>query len=265
MKTTAGPVRLASILMLVVLVAGCAKPVNPSFDLSVRQAKRDLRAMRADRKVPERPIVVAAGWGDPGFRSTHVSMAIERVLDDERIERVVFTGGMKTFDMCRERMIGEVESAFPSDDPEWTTEVDVVATSMGGLVARYAAIPREGEKTLRIRRLMTIGTPHQGASMASVPVGGKIVRDMRVGSDFITELNRQPIEYELIPYARLGDTWVGHEYTAPPGEFPWWVANKWLSLAHIGSSKDQRILADIARRLRGETPYTTLPRAPFPE
>jgi len=31
------------------------------------------------------------------------------------------------------------------------------------------------------------------------------------------------IDYELVPYARLCDTAVGEQNTAPPGYTPWWV------------------------------------------
>jgi hypothetical protein len=34
---------------------------------------------------------------------------------------------------------------------------------------------------------------------------------------------------------------------------------------HIGAISDARILADIARRLRGEPPFSHLPGSPLPE
>ena len=43
------------------------------------------------------------------------------------------------------------------------------------------------------------------------------------------------------------------------GQRVWWVANDPLQSAHLGAFTDPRILADIARRLRDESPYTTYP------
>ncbi|MEC9374278.1 MAG: hypothetical protein VYC34_10560 [Planctomycetota bacterium] len=253
--------------MAVVALAGCAKPQNPSFPLTVSEAKRDLRAMRESPKTLSRPVVVMAGYGDPGVASSHIASRLRRMLDGEdgRVLTVNFGMGLKTFDDCRAHAIEAVEARFPSDDPEWTVEVDVISHSMGGLIARHAAVARAGEKTLRIRRLLSISSPHQGAMMAGVPTTSEILIDMRPGSAFLEELNAAPMEYTLIPYARLGDTWVGLENTGLPGEQVWWVPNRPFSAAHLGAYSDPRFLADIARRLRGEQPYTSLPRAPIPE
>jgi hypothetical protein len=38
-----------------------------------------------------------------------------------------------------------------------------------------------------------------------------------------------------------------------------------MSFAHLGAANDTRILADIARRLRGEVPLTTEPPTPASE
>ena len=65
-------------------------------------------------------------------------------------------------------------------------------------------------------------------------------------------------------YSRLDDFIVGVENTSPPGKSPWWVANPPFSLAHVASCKDPRIIADIARRVRGEAPFATLPASPLP-
>ena len=66
-------------------------------------------------------------------------------------------------DEARTTVIEAVNKAFPSDDPQWTVPVDVVAISMGGLVARYAGVPARGEgdvRKLRVVRLFTLASPH---------------------------------------------------------------------------------------------------------
>jgi len=200
-----------------------------------------------------------------------------------------------SFDGCRKRVIDAVEKAFPSDDPEWTTEVDVVAVSMGGLVARYAAAPPRAPKAtttnaasqpttdraparrLRIARLFTISSPHRGAALAFLPTFNQLQIDMRAGSKFLQRLDafdelvepgsaqtRPSDSYELIPYVRLDDMIVGERNAAPAGWTPWWVPAEPFQDSHIFAMADPRIVADIARRLRGEPPLTTDPPAPLP-
>jgi hypothetical protein len=65
---------------------------------------------------------------------------------------------------------------------------------------------------------------------------------------------------------RRYDGWVGESNAAPPGwPAAWWVPNQPFQDAHIGCCTDPRIVADIARRLRGETPFTLNPPAPLPD
>jgi hypothetical protein len=63
---------------------------------------------------------------------------------------------------------------------------------------------------------------------------------------------------------RLNDGWIGESHAAPPGRTAWWVSTPFLEESHAGVVSDPRILADVARRLRGEEPFTHDPPAPLP-
>jgi hypothetical protein len=253
-----------AVALLLLSVAGCG-PKNPSFALSENEAQRALRAMARDPKPLPRPLIIVAGYGDPGFADAHLAKKMAPCLDDDRITRVSFSGA-KTFDDCRQQLLERVDEQFPGGDPARTVEVDVVANSMGGVIARYAADPSVGDRYLYAARVFTISSPHRGAEMAKLPISNELVVDMRPGSEFLEGLNQRSRDasYELIPYARIGDTWVGEENTAPPGQVPWWVPNRAFEPAHLMAYGDPRIIADILRRLREEPPYTTEPRAPWP-
>jgi triacylglycerol esterase/lipase EstA (alpha/beta hydrolase family) len=69
---------------------------------------------------------------------------------------------------------------------EHAGEVDIVAHSLGGLVARYY-IERlsEGRK---IGRLITIGTPHHGTRLGRASFGIPSARDLLADSAFLTDL-----------------------------------------------------------------------------
>ncbi len=247
-------------------IAACASQKNPSFPVTILEAHSEWRELRRDEKELERPLVVAGGYLGSGFTDGHLKIKFREIFDDDRIERVSFVG-LSTFEECRERLIAEVDARFPSDDPEWTTEVDVVAFSMGGLVARYASDPGAGARALKIRRLYTISTPFRGARLAKSDSSIGVVASMHPESAFIDELNdpSRVYEHELTPYVRLGDRVVGPENASPPGEHPVWVGNKPMSAAHLWAHRDIRILADIGRRLRSEPPLSVEPRSPLPD
>ena len=83
------------------------------------------------------------------------------------------------FDEIADYVVREVEKKWPSGDEAQTVPVDVVGVSMGGLVARWAALaPGRADtgdgrtagggctKRLNIVRLFTFSSPHRGAVMA---------------------------------------------------------------------------------------------------
>jgi pimeloyl-ACP methyl ester carboxylesterase len=250
---------------------GCAATdENASFDVTIPRAQSMLKDMRKHPKPLQRPLVVLSGFCDPGIAAGHLRSQFRRLTGDRRVIGVsfLFCGD---FDACREKVIEAVDRAFPSDDPIWTSEVDVVGVSMGGLVARYAAVPKNdepGARRLRIARMFTISSPHRGAAMAAAPTLHQLQRDMRQQSSFIGRLTEaeaaDDVAYEIYPYVRLGDTIVGAENAAPAGQTPWWVPAEPLQDSHLMAMMDARIIADVARRLRGEDPLTHEPPQPLP-
>lgn len=256
-------------LMLSLLFPGCSadQPLNPSFPLRYKEARSDMTRMRAEPLPLARPVVVAAGMGDPGMIVNRLGRRLRELTGDRTRVIVVDFFGDDTFDECRDRLIRTVDRAFPSNVSGKTTEVDVVGFSMGGIVARYAAIERDqGRRSLNVNRLFTIASPHRGAVLADLPTIDDRKIDLRAGSDFLARVDSAWVDgqYQVIPYARLGDEIVGTDLTAPEGSTAWWVANVPGELAHMQACDDPRIIADIARRLRGELPFTTEPAASLP-
>jgi pimeloyl-ACP methyl ester carboxylesterase len=235
--------------------------VNPSFDLDYAEAKRQLKAMEAQPTPLERPLVFVGPFIDPGLAEWRVLGQARRVFsNDQRMAGVSFVL-WDDFDSCREKLMRRVEALIPDSTSSATgegLEVDVIAFSMGGLVARYAAMPPQTERghagRLKVRRLFTIATPHRGATLAPLGWIFPLARQMSPGSAFLEKLDAAlpEADYELIPYTRLGDWVVGAGNTAPPTMRPYWVPTRWNELAHVQAADDPRILADIFRRLRHE-------------
>ena len=89
--------------------------------------------------------------------------------------------------------------------------LDVVAHSMGGLVAAY--LLKCVDHGRHIRRLVTLGTPHRGVPLARLPGPAWLcpsVRQMRPGSAFLRHLARLPLPdgCELVSIAGGRDTLV---------------------------------------------------------
>lgn len=256
---------IAACLVFSIVSIGCTGSTNPSFPLSVAEANADLERMRAEPLPVERPIVVLGGYADPGFATSHIRNRFRDRLLNATIVTVTF-GDQRSMDEARRHLLETMQLKLPSDDPQATVEVDVVASSMGGLIARHAAMPRDGERTLRAARIFTISTPHLGSTMAASLGWTPLMRELQPGSDVLTMLNDPFVQrsYELIPYARTNDELVGEQNTAPPGEIPWWTPAAPFLNGHLSAFDDPRINADILKRLRGEPPFTTEPRTPLP-
>lgn len=233
-------------VLLTLAACAAAHPANPSLPIAPHEARAALREMRADPKPLARPLLVLGGYADP-LGADFVAGRLRPLVTGE-IETVSFAFA-DDFDEARDLLAHAAAGR----------EVDVVAISMGGLVARYAA------PHVKITRLFTIATPHAGAHLADLPSPDPFMQDMQRDSEFMTRLNATPATYELLPYAALGDFVVGAENAAPPGDVPWWTAQAPVAEGHVAAALDPRILADIARRLRGEPAYGTTPRAPLPE
>lgn len=250
--------------------SGCSwlEPANESFVLSADRAESEMAQMRANPEPLQRPLIVVSGLYDRGSAARAITADLREAFGRGAQVITVHLAGARTFEDCAVRLIDAVDQACGSACAAETVEVDVVAHSMGGLVARHAA-SREAaaagqRRRLALVRLFTISTPHQGARLAMRQDLDSRIDDMCRGSEFLAALNAQPRDYQIHAYVRLDDYVVGEENAAPPGQTAWWVPNEPLASAHMAAKTDPRILADIARRLRDETPLTTEPPSPLP-
>jgi len=70
-------------------------------------------------------------------------------------------------------------------------EVNIVAHSMGGLVARWYIEELDGGKN--VNKLITLGTPHRGTEMAKLTFWTAGAKSMIPKNEFIKELNSSPL------------------------------------------------------------------------
>jgi hypothetical protein len=262
---------IAAVALTCLSAMGCAGPqrVNPSFSIPLADAERELKAMQQAPVEADRPLVILGGINDPGYLPKKMQREIGAALHG-RSTTVIYPFATR-FEQCRRKVINTVDREFGVVSPDETVEVDVVAQSMGGVVALFSALPDPIlGKRLKIRRLYTISSPLNGARRANAlawisPVS--LHRDLRTNSPLQDRLRTAgPVPFEVVSYSRLNDDTVGARYACLP-EAPgvWWLDNPPLSLPHTGCFSDPRIVGDIIRRLRNETPFTVGSPTPVPE
>jgi pimeloyl-ACP methyl ester carboxylesterase len=239
--------------------------LNPSFPISIEEARTRLKATESDKRQLDRPLVICGGFMDFGLGPWLMKRKLDRHVSGKIILVSFATCG--SFQGCRERLVRRIDAELGVDGSQATKEVDVIGQSMGGLIALHAAVedPALG-KRVKINRLVTICSPLQGAKLAEATSFDvfRYQRDMRPGSSFYAWIAKASPDCEIISYARLRDDKVGEEYAAPVDRLAWWVDTPKSEDAHDRADFDPRIILDIVLRLRGETPITKSPPAPLP-
>jgi len=144
-------------------------------------------------------------------------------------------------------MIATIEAATGA------RQVVLIGHSMGGLVAR-AYLRRYG--AAKVRRLVTIGTPHHG-SLHAWCMFGQSLAQMRPGNAWLGELNRDASP-ALVPTVSI---WSWHDTMVTPQTSPRidWGGNVALTgIAHNALLDDgrvrDRVAAEIARAATSESP-----------
>jgi len=217
-----------------------------------------------DRVKLDRPLVILGGFLDIGWGPAIYKSRLQKYFDGRIIVITFFD--LYDFESCRNRVWARVDKELGVVSKDYTVEVDVIGQSMGGLVGMFSEIDEPTlSKRLNIKRLYTISSPLQGSRLAAkLPAINNLHRDMRPRSDFYKRLFKHPIDYELVSYTRLNDQTVGEEYAAAPGRRVWWVDNPTGEPSHVGAFIDDRIFADIVRRLRDDPPRVDLQPPPLP-
>ncbi len=116
-------------------LAGCftIPAQNPSYPATTREIDADLSRMVREPVRLERPVLVLSGYRSPHPVASRLAERLRELTGAERQEMqslaYIWSG---TVEEPARKAVARVEELWPSDDPDWTTEVDVVAISMGG-------------------------------------------------------------------------------------------------------------------------------------
>lgn len=142
-----------------------------------------------------------------------------------------------------ERLLFEIERLIDLYSKTYNfKKVDIVAHSMGGLIAYYYVKKLGGHRC--VRKLVTLGTPFRGtwsALLGSVLFGAisKGVRQMLPNSEFLKELH-EPQQIKL--RTKLYSVAAQYDTISPPEScFLKGAINRVLPLGHAGLLMDRRV------------------------
>jgi hypothetical protein len=256
-------------LVLCALLTGCIARSNkgPAGGSVTRTSAAAALKSYADQNIPlRRPVVVLSGYHTLPIHAAPLASDIARSTSGRREDVLVVSYPLAlSIDDAVASVIEEVEKRWPSPDPAATVEVDVIGISMGGIVARWAALPpaqrvrgdqpaiAAASKRLRVARLFTFASPHRGAWLARSLAMDDAAVDLKPGSELLRTLDQADRTYELVCYAHTGDLIVGATRTAPPGMHPIWTEGT-LLFSHFSVVTNPIFVQDTVRRLRNEPP-----------
>lgn len=233
-------------------------PVNPAFNPDPAQLTDLARRFHAEPRPLKHPLIVLGGWRSPPSVADSVAARLIALTSHNHRDALpisyTFRGDIPSIARLAGARIRRALGDASAKPVQPLRPIDVVAISMGGLVARTIEAGLAGEHP-PIARLFTIGTPHRGARLASRIAPDRASSQMRADSAFLRNLEERESHdaMELHCYTNLNDRMVGATNTAPHGRNPMWIPGTRL-LSHFAATQDRRILLDIASRLRGEPP-----------
>ncbi len=156
----------------------------PLAGISMLAARERAVEPLADDGFP--PILMVHGLG--GHRGNFIGMqAMLRLSGRTRTYALGFPAEM-TLEAQAEAVRRTVQEILRVNRLGKKGRVDLVAHSMGGLVARLALV--EKSTRARVRVLVTLGTPHAGTFVARFGASAHI-RELRPGSETLRTLKRQ--------------------------------------------------------------------------
>jgi triacylglycerol esterase/lipase EstA (alpha/beta hydrolase family) len=120
----------------------------------------------------------------------------------------------KTIEQSAERLAEDVEKILHQTGAH---RVDVIAHSMGGLVARYYVQFLEGYK--KVERCVTLACPNQGTELylfAVTPCG----RQLNPRGQFITKINQDNLD--KLRYIYTASVWSAYDLMILPSEYARW-------------------------------------------
>lgn len=232
--------RLVIVLLVVVLAAAVGVAV-----VGLRAATSGGRepASVVDQSVPG-PVLLVPGYGGSPRSLAPLAEALRGAGRDVTV--VTLPGaGQDDLDEQAQALVDAVEAALAGSARQ---SIDLVGYSAGGVVARLYVAEHGGER--RVRRLVTLGSPHHGTDVATL---GSLVsgtcptacQQLAAGSPLLDRLDDQPPPVGMVVLS----LWTTRDEVVVPADS--------AVLDSIPSPALQSICASAVER-HGDLPSSTL-------
>jgi pimeloyl-ACP methyl ester carboxylesterase len=195
----------------------------------------------ASAEVEERPVVLVHGLGGSGREFGLISLYL-RWWGRKRFHPIRFDSGKGLEGMAADLAAFVREVQRKSGAPK----VDVIAHSMGGIIARLALLDHSLESS--VSTVVTLGTPHRGTWAARF-AGTPVTQDLRPDSPLMLRLNAQAWPSEAVRGVSL---WSRNDLMVIPGEsgiVEGMEAIEMSPFTHYSYLIDPRGLATVGRAL----------------
>ena len=184
------------------------------------------------------PVILIPGWLDIDSKMD----ALADYLRDKGFTTEIVSpqpsDGSVPIETLAAQALAEIDRKIGAD-----TQFDYIGFSMGGLIGRTILHWLGGKK--RIRRFVTISTPHRGVVMAQL-TWQPALRQMQMGGPFIEALNAHLDDFADIPFLSI---WTPLDLTVLPPDSsvtPVGESLKIISPAHALMVYDPRVQQAVA-------------------
>ncbi|SDE10965.1 triacylglycerol lipase [Dyadobacter soli] len=192
-------------------------------------------------------LILVHGFLDTGRRMAWMSKQLSALGWKVFTPSLLPSNGTEPLEKLAERL-----SSFIRENTQESDRIDIIAFSMGGLIARYY-LQRLGGLS-KTDRLITIATPHNGTLAAYVlPFAG--VRQMRPNSDFLNSLNANAGQLQQLVFVSYYSPFDLIIIPARSSMMPAGKTFKVFALMHPWMIFDKKLLKKITHVLEGPVDF----------
>jgi triacylglycerol lipase len=184
------------------------------------------------------PVILVHGIDDTGDKFRYMVPVLQQQGWQTHALSLVPKDGSAGLEHLAQQVHRYIEQHFAAEQP-----IDLLGFSMGGIVSRYYLQRLGGIK--RVQRFITVSSPHHGTWMGYAR-WNKGAEQMRCGSDFLAELNRDlhqlaalnvtsmwtPLDLMIVP-ADSSALPIGTNKTFSVALHPWMVRDRQVIQAVI--------------------------------
>jgi pimeloyl-ACP methyl ester carboxylesterase len=142
---------------------------------------------RVTRSNDIRPVILVQGYAEPSW---YFMYGIYHNLKKNGWDAIYPVNLFPTITDIKEQAKIVAKKIEQAKKEQGVSRVDYIAHSMGGLIGRYYTQNLKGANN--IEHLISISTPHYGTYVAWAGIG-EAAKQMRPGSDFLNQLNNNPL------------------------------------------------------------------------